>query len=61
MADATVYLLLRSQAGTGWFDDIFVGELGTNLAVLPGAEAEGDSNCNGYSPAPLNDGSIDTA
>jgi hypothetical protein len=58
--DATVYLLFRNQEGTAWFDDISVGELGTNLAVLPGAEALTDSNFSDYTPAPLNDGSIET-
>ncbi|MCD6359967.1 MAG: discoidin domain-containing protein, partial [Armatimonadetes bacterium] len=60
VADATVYLLFRNQEGTAWFDDITVAELGTNLAVLPGAEARTDSNFSGYSSAPLNDGSIRT-
>ena len=58
--DATVYLLFRNQEGTAWFDDISVGELPVNLAVLPGAEPRADSNFSDYTPAPLNDGSIAT-
>ncbi|HUS80308.1 MAG TPA: discoidin domain-containing protein, partial [Armatimonadota bacterium] len=58
VADATVYLLFRNQEGTAWFDDVFVGELGPNLAVEEGARAETDSSYSSYTPAPLNDGVV---
>lgn len=59
VADATVYLLFRNQAGAAWFDDVFVGELPPNLAVEAGARADVDSSFSGYGPAALNDAVVE--
>ena len=60
--NVNVYLLLRDKSGTAWFDDVAVMEdprrKGNSARE---ATATVDSQYNGYSAAPINDGVVHVA